>query len=123
MGEPLDVVFLPSEDHEHDLLRAAGLARATTTAIERLWIVGAGAGAVDGIARVLAARGVVPSVIAEGGTAGLNRALLLCERDVLIVPAAVVPEPGCVDALVHAAAAYDRIGAVSPTAHTDAQPL
>src|SRR3954468_15608865 len=102
MAEPLDVVFLPSADHEHDVLRAAALAR-TAAPLARLWIVGASAGAVESIGRVLAERALVPGVVGEGGTAALNRALLLCDGDVLILPPGVVPELGCIDALVQAA--------------------
>ena len=118
----VDLIFIPSEVHERDLVRLAGVL-AGGVPLQHLWFVGADPSAVDGLSRLLPKGGPALEVVAEGGTAGLNRALLLCTHDVLIAAPGVVPEAGCVGALAQAARAHDRIAAVTPVARFDEQPL
>ena len=109
MAEAIEAILVAGADPDADRTRLAALL-SSRAAIERLWLVGASEPA-DAIAR-----GVPIEVIAEPGTRGLNRALLLCERDALILPPGVVPGAGCVEALAQAARAHDRIAAVTPVA-------
>lgn len=111
----LDLLFVSSADPEEDVRRASAFLSSAGGEISRGLAVVSDARCADALGSLFASNRLPwLAVTGDSSTIGVNRGLLLAERDVIVLMPGVTAHGRCVPAMLAASRAHDRIGAVVP---------
>jgi glycosyltransferase involved in cell wall biosynthesis len=117
----IDVLFVSSGDPAEDRARLARLLERPEQLAR--FVVVADRRASEELIEEQISDSEIPRVNVSGGPeVGLNRALLVCERDVLVSLPGFTPHRGCIAELLAISNLHDRVGAAVPVFHGDAFP-
>src|SRR6267143_2396053 len=118
VSDGMDVIFLSSADPREDAARLEQVLAAGLGKLLRVLLVLEGEPSEDVLTRRLASTSLQWLVVRGGqNTGGVNRALLLRERDALLVLPWVTLEGGCIEELHAASNLHDRVAAIVPATH------